>query len=79
MRAKELTIRRSIESGADEGISLDDLLQATETEYAENEIFPPTEHTEDWLKLLDYDPENVVRADPIRPTRNARRKGSGVI
>ena len=78
-RAKELAIRRSIASGSDEGISLEDLLQAAETEYTENEIFPPTDNTEDWLKLLDYDPENVVRASPIRPNRNALRKGSGVI
>jgi proteasome-associated ATPase len=79
-RAKELTIRRSIASGVDEGISLDDMLRATETEYNENEIFPPSDNTEDWLKLLDYDPENVVRAVPIRrAARDARRKGSGVI
>ena len=50
-----------------------------ETEYAENEIFPPTDNTEDWLKLLDYDPENVARAAPIRPTREARRKETRVI
>ena len=78
-RAKELAIRRSIASGSYGGISLEDLLQAAETEYVENEIFPPTDNTEDWLKLLDYDPENVVRVSPIRPNRNAFRKGSGVV
>ena len=78
-RAKELAIRKSIASGTEEGISGDDLLQAIETEYAENEIFPPTDNTEDWLKLLDYDPENVVRAAPIRPLREARKRSSGVI
>ncbi|MDP6775668.1 MAG: AAA family ATPase [Candidatus Latescibacteria bacterium] len=78
-RAKEVAIRRSIASGEAEGISMDDLLQAIETEYAENEIFPPTDNTEDWLKLLDYDPENVVRAAPIRPDRDSNRRGTGVI
>ena len=78
-RAKELAIRKSIALGTEEGISGDDLLQAVETEYAENEIFPPTDNTEDWLKLLDYDPENVVRAAPIRPLREARKRSSGVI
>ncbi len=78
-RAKERAIRRSIASGVEEGISIEDLLQAIETEYAENEIFPPTDNTEDWLKLLDYDPENVVRAAPIRPIREARKTGTGVI
>lgn len=78
-RSKELAIRRSIASGVEEGVSMEDMLQAIETEYAENEIFPPTDNTEDWLKLLDYDPENVVRAAPVRPSREARRAGSGVI
>jgi proteasome-associated ATPase len=78
-RAKEMAIRRSIASGEEEGISRDDLLQAVETEYTENEIFPPTDNTEDWLKLLDYDPENVVRASPIRPGRKMTRRGSRTV
>ena len=78
-RAKETAIRRSITSGVEEGISEEDMLQAAETEYAENEIFPPSDNTEDWLKLLDYDPENVVRAAPIRPRRESRTRRSGVI
>ncbi len=78
-RSKELAIRRSIAKGVEEGVSMEDILHAIEAEYAENEIFPPTDNTEDWLKLLDYDPENVVRAAPIRPTREAWRAGSGVI
>lgn len=78
-RAKEIAIRRSIASGKEEGIGMADLLDAVETEYAENDIFPPTDNTEDWLKLLDYDPENVVRASPIRPKRASERRGAGVI
>ena len=80
-RAKELAIRRSIESGVEEGIRLKDMLEAVETEYVENEIFPPTDNTEDWLKLLDYDPENVVRATPIRSKieNENRKEGIGVI
>lgn len=78
-RAKETAIKRSIASGKEEGLGFDDMLLAIETEYAENEIFPPTDNTEDWLKLLDYDPENVVRAAPIRPTRSKRTGGYGVI
>ncbi len=78
-RAKEMAIRRSIASGVEEGISQDDLLQAVETEYTENEIFPPTDNTEDWLKLLDYDPENVVRVSPIRPGRETNRRGNRIV
>ncbi|HIE30265.1 TPA: AAA family ATPase [Candidatus Poribacteria bacterium] len=73
-RAKESAIKRTIASKSDEGISLDDILNAVSEEYKENDIFPPTDNTEDWMKLLDYDPENVVRITPIRPEKIARRK-----
>ncbi|MCE2433149.1 MAG: AAA family ATPase [Candidatus Latescibacteria bacterium] len=78
-RAKEIAIKRCIASGAEDGIGFDDLLAGIEMEYSENEIFPPTDNTEDWLKLLDYDPENVVRAAPIRPRRERRISGHGVV
>jgi proteasome-associated ATPase len=74
-RAKEMAIKRSIESKKDEGISEADLLRSLELEFAENDIFPPTDITEDWLMLLDYDPENVVKVSPIRPQSAARAKG----
>jgi proteasome-associated ATPase len=48
------------------GISEQDLQIAFDTEYVENDIFPPTDITEDWLKLIDYDPENVVKIAPVR-------------
>jgi len=73
-RAKESAIKRAIASDDDEGISLDDILNAVSEEYKENDIFPPTDNTEDWMKLLDYDPENVVRVTPIRPEKTTRRK-----
>jgi proteasome-associated ATPase len=78
-RAKESAIKRAIAAGEEGGISAEDLVEAVATEYRENEIFPPTDNTEDWLKLLDYDPENVARATPIRPERASRRRPSGVI
>ena len=78
-RAKEIAIKRCIASGSVEGIGFEDLLAAIEMEYGENEIFPPTDNTEDWLKLLDYDPENVVRAAPIRPRRERRTHRHGVV
>jgi len=66
-RAKEMAIKRSIDSKKDEGISEADLLRSLELEYAENDIFPPTDITEDWLMLLDYDPENVVKVSRFGP------------
>jgi proteasome-associated ATPase len=66
-RAKDFTIKRSIEKNSpDEGLSAEDLSRAIRLEYKEN-IFPKTDTQEDWLKLLDYEPENVVSLRPIRP------------
>src|SRR5712692_6266382 len=78
-RAKEMAIKRSIDSRKDEGISEADLLRSLELEYAENDIFPPTDITEDWLMLLDYDPENVVKVSPIRPLSGPRSKGVSAV
>jgi proteasome-associated ATPase len=65
-RAKSLAIRRALASGKDEGISEDDLLFSLEAEYRENDIFPPSDITEDWLHLIDHDAENVVKLAPVR-------------
>jgi len=65
-RAKGFAIKRAIASQQEEGISESDLRLSLEAEYAENDIFPPTDITEDWLKLIDYDSENVVKVSPIR-------------
>ncbi|MEK0449645.1 MAG: Proteasome-associated ATPase [Verrucomicrobiota bacterium] len=65
-RAKGLAIRRALAGGKDEGISEDDLLFSLEAEYRENDIFPPSDITEDWLHLIDHDAENVVKLAPVR-------------
>jgi len=58
-RAKERAIKRAI-TGGEDGIGLEDITLAVETEYREGEILPPNDIVEDWLKLIDADPENVV-------------------
>jgi proteasome-associated ATPase len=74
-RAKDLAIKRAIANkDFDQGVSLDDLQRALRLEYKENEIFPKTDTQEDWLKLLDYEPENVVT---LRPIRHDRRQAPG--
>ncbi|HEX8310160.1 MAG TPA: AAA family ATPase [Chthoniobacteraceae bacterium] len=72
-RAKGLAIKRAIAAGAEEGISENDLRLSFEAEYAENDIFPPSDITEDWLQLIDYDAENVVKVTPVR--HGADRRG----
>ncbi|MGB0580836.1 MAG: AAA family ATPase [Limisphaerales bacterium] len=69
-RAKSMAIKRAIESGEDTSINRDDLLQALRLEHSENDLFPATDLTEDWLKLTDFDPENVVRLGPVTSGRN---------
>ncbi len=77
-RAKAMAIKRAIATQQGEGIRETDLQLAFNTEYSENDIFPTTDITEDWLKLIDYDPENVVKIAPVRAGGKARHS-SGVI
>lgn len=72
-RAKEYAIKRSIAQGVESPLERSDLLEALAKEYRENELFPPSDITEDWLKLTDMDPGNVVRLSPYR----AAERGSG--
>lgn len=79
-RAKDLAIKRAIaEPKAGHGIRLDDLNQAVEQEYAENEIFPKSDAAEDWLKLLDFDPESVVDVRPVGQQRVGEKYRKSVI
>src|SRR5213082_1807930 len=89
-RAKAIAIKRAIASqhaSADSpgagvadagfsGITEQDLQMSFQAEYAENDIFPPTDVTEDWLKLIDYDPEYVVKIAPVRP--NTAQRGANL-
>ncbi|PYL59889.1 MAG: peptidase, partial [Verrucomicrobia bacterium] len=79
-RAKAIAIKRAIATQQDQGIRETDLQLGFNAEYAENDIFPTTDVTEDWLKLIDYDPENVVKISPVKPVSDARAHAtSGVI
>ncbi len=69
-RAKDTAIRRAIaEPTVEHGISREDMVTALEAEYRENEIFPKSDTMEDWLKLLDVEPDSVVTVKPIRPSK----------
>lgn len=86
-RAKGMAIKRAITNLADpsaataDGISEEDLQIAFDAEFTENDIFPPTDVAEDWFKLIDYDPENVVKISPARPAAGSAtpQRTSGVI
>ncbi len=72
-RAKGLAIKRAIATMQEEGISASDLSLSLNAEYSENDIFPPTDITEDWLKLIDYDADNVVKISPARASAREDR------
>ncbi|MGZ5538392.1 MAG: AAA family ATPase [Chthoniobacterales bacterium] len=74
-RAKAMTIKRAIATQEEEGISEADLQTAFNAEFTENDIFPPTDVSEDWFKLIDYDPENVVKIAPARASASPRSSG----
>jgi proteasome-associated ATPase len=88
-RAKGMAIKRAIAAqagladspgmNAGEGITEQDLQMSFHAEYAENDIFPPTDITEDWLKLIDYDPEYVVKISPFHPNSPRPSNLGGVI
>jgi proteasome-associated ATPase len=78
-RAKAMAIKRTIATQDEHGISETDLQQAFVAEFGENDIFPPTDITEDWFKLIDFDPENVVKIAPARPEGRTRSPIRGVV
>ncbi len=79
-RAKGTAIKRAIATEQPEGISEADLQQAFNAEFTQNDIFPPADVMEDWFKLIDFDPENVVKIAPARAAKNHdSSRASGVI
>ena len=77
-RAQSLAIKRAIETSRETFITRDDLLLALQREYGENDLFPPTDVTEDWLKLTDFDPDNVIKLGPVRPVKQDSSTGGMV-
>jgi proteasome-associated ATPase len=73
-RAKEKAIDRTIQSGTSAGLRTQDLLEAVAEEYREGEMLPPDDAAEEWLKLLDHHPEQVVGISSFRRGRQAEER-----
>ncbi len=75
-RAKEQAIDRVIAAGGAEqgGMTLDDLVNSVHAEFREGEMLPPDDAAEEWLKLLDHHPEQVVGVSSFRRGRQAEEK-----
>lgn len=74
-RAKDIAIRRTLETpGNRGGLKVEDLIEAVNSEFTENDILPKSDQLEDWLQLLDLDAESVVSVRS--KLRNDSRKNS---
>jgi proteasome-associated ATPase len=75
-RAKEQAIDRTIASSGSEsgGMTLDDLVNSVHAEFREGEMLPPDDAAEEWLKLLDHYPEQVVGISSFRRGRQSEER-----
>jgi proteasome-associated ATPase len=73
-RAKEKAIDRTIQAGKPAGLIAKDLLDAVSEEFREGEMLPPDDAAEEWLKLLDHHPEQVVGISSFRRGRQAEER-----
>ncbi|NJN69475.1 MAG: AAA family ATPase, partial [Nitrospira sp.] len=74
-RAKEKAIERTIlQAGEPAGLVARDLLDAVSEEFREGEMLPPDDAAEEWLKLLDHHPEQVVGISSFRRGRQLEER-----
>jgi proteasome-associated ATPase len=73
-RAKEKAIDRTIQTGRPAGLLVEDLFQAVTEEFREGEVLPPDDAAEEWLKLLDHHPEQVVGISSFRRGRQTEER-----
>jgi proteasome-associated ATPase len=75
-RAKEQAIDRMIAAGGTDqgGMTLDDLVNSVHAEFREGEMLPPDDAAEEWLKLLDHHPEQVVGVSSFRKGRQSEER-----
>jgi len=53
---------------------LDDLMTAIHSEFREGDMLPPDDAAEEWLKLLDHHPEQVVGVSSFRRGRQTEER-----
>lgn len=73
-RAKEKAIDRTIQTGKSAGLLAQDLLDSVAEEFREGEMLPPDDAAEEWLKLLDHHPEQVVGISSFRRGRQSEER-----
>ncbi len=91
-RAKERAIERALrpphgqdsaasaaDAAGDGGLTLEDLLVSVDAEYREGEVLPPDDAAEEWLKLLDHHPDQVIGVSSYRRGQAAQERLVGQI
>lgn len=73
-RAKEKAIDRTIQSSVPAGLSEADLVESVTEEFRQGEMLPPDDAAEEWLKLLDHHPEQVVGISSFRRGRQMEER-----
>jgi proteasome-associated ATPase len=73
-RAKEKAIDRTIRAGQAAGLTAQDLLGSVTEEFGEGEMLPPDDAAEEWLKLLDHHPEQVIGISSFRRGRQSEER-----
>lgn len=73
-RAKEKAIDRTIQTGRPAALLEQDLFDAVTAEFREGEVLPPDDAAEEWLKLLDHHPEQVIGISSFRRGRQAEER-----
>jgi proteasome-associated ATPase len=73
-RAKEKAIDRTIQFKQPAGLLENDLLEAISEEFREGDMLPPDDAAEEWLKLLDHHPEQVVGISSFRRGRQTEER-----
>ena len=73
-RAKEKAIDRTVQSGQQSGLQAKDLLDSASEEFREGDMLRPDDAAEEWLKLLDHHPEQVVGISSFRRGRQTEER-----
>ena len=73
-RAKEKAIDRTVQSGQQSGLQAKDLVDSVSEEFREGDMLPPDDAAEEWLKLLDHHPEQVVGISSFRRGRQTEER-----
>ncbi len=78
-RAKERAVERAVGGDQAAGLRIEDMTAAIDAEFSQGEILPPDDTADEWLKLLDHDPQQVVGVAPIRAGREGGERPIHVV